>query len=136
MVDTPKPDAGDRDEYNYKKDAHLQFTDFNQNCCVANGPMALAMIPQYAVMKKKDSGPVINFFAEGTSRVNFDSGSCEYVDLGLPLNATTFIVILLFMNWDHPPIYQMIGLPTTESAFPGSSYLFFFRSPGMGRLRF
>jgi DUF1680 family protein len=69
------------DEYNYKKDAHLQFTDFNQNCCVANGPMALAMIPQYAVMKKKDSGPVINFFAEGTSRVNFDSGSCEYVDL-------------------------------------------------------
>jgi DUF1680 family protein len=56
------------DAYNYKKDAHLQFPDFNQNCCLANGPMALAMIPQYAVMKAA-SGPVVNFYTPGTAMV-------------------------------------------------------------------
>ncbi|MGV7224591.1 MAG: beta-L-arabinofuranosidase domain-containing protein, partial [Nitrospinales bacterium] len=69
------------DMYNYKKNAGVQF--IGQDCCVASGPMALAMIPQYAVMKKKDSGPVINFYEEGAAKVNLDSCEDEYVDLGI-----------------------------------------------------
>lgn len=65
------------DMHNYKENAGTQY--IGQDCCVASGPMALAMIPQYAVMQKTGSGPVINFYTKGRAKVDLDS--CEYVDL-------------------------------------------------------
>lgn len=42
------------------------------NCCIANGPRALMLLPQTAVMGTAD-GPVINLFCEGAFRVRLPS---------------------------------------------------------------
>jgi hypothetical protein len=45
----------------------------HQNCCVASGPRALALVPQLAVMQHRE-GPVINLFCPGSARAATPSG--------------------------------------------------------------
>jgi DUF1680 family protein len=45
-----------------------------QNCCVASGPRALALLPQLAIMQAAD-GPVVNLLAPCTARADTPSGS-------------------------------------------------------------
>ena len=43
------------------------------NCCAANGPRALTLIPKVAVMKDAQ-GPIVNLYGEGTATAGLDSG--------------------------------------------------------------
>ena len=56
--------------------------DMHQNCCVASGPRALALLPQLAVMQGRE-GPVVNLFCAGTARAATPSGA------GVALNVET-----------------------------------------------
>jgi hypothetical protein len=46
----------------------------HQNCCVASGPRALALVPQLAVMQHRE-GPVVNLFCPGSARAAAPSGA-------------------------------------------------------------
>jgi hypothetical protein len=46
----------------------------HQNCCVASGPRALALVPQLAIMQRRE-GPVINLFCAGSARAATPSGA-------------------------------------------------------------
>lgn len=48
--------------------------DMHQNCCVASGPRALALLPQLAVMQA-DEGPVVNLYGAATARAATPSGA-------------------------------------------------------------
>lgn len=52
----------------------------HQNCCVANGPRGLMLLPTLAVMKDS-SGPVVNFYESGTARVPLASGKTVQLEL-------------------------------------------------------
>ena len=54
----------------------------HQNCCVASGPRALALVPQLAIMQGRE-GPVINLFCAGSARAATPSGA------GVALNVET-----------------------------------------------
>jgi DUF1680 family protein len=56
--------------------------DMHQNCCVASGPRALALVPQLALMQHGE-GPVVNLFCAGTARAATPSGG------GVALNVET-----------------------------------------------
>jgi hypothetical protein len=53
-----------------------------QNCCVASGPRALALVPQLAAMQHRE-GPVVNLFCAGAARAATPSGA------GVALNVET-----------------------------------------------
>lgn len=46
----------------------------HQNCCVASGPRALALVPQLAVMQHRE-GPVVNLFCPAGARAATPSGA-------------------------------------------------------------
>jgi len=48
--------------------------DMHQNCCVASGPRALALVPQLAIMQGRE-GPLINLFCAGSARAAMPSGA-------------------------------------------------------------
>ncbi len=52
--------------------------ELHQNCCVANGPRGLMLIPQLAVMQGA-GGPVVNFYGQVRARVPLPEGG----DVGL-----------------------------------------------------
>lgn len=45
----------------------------HQNCCVANGPRALMLLPELAVMQNR-AGPVVNLYGTMTASVALDDG--------------------------------------------------------------
>jgi hypothetical protein len=57
----------------------------HQNCCVASGPRALALVPQLAVMQHRE-GPVVNLFCPGSARAPTPSGAAVAltVETGYP----------------------------------------------------
>jgi DUF1680 family protein len=48
--------------------------NMHQNCCVANGPRGLTLLPQVAVMAGRE-GPVVNLYAPMTASVRLASGA-------------------------------------------------------------
>ncbi len=48
--------------------------DTTLNCCIANGPRAMMLLPQAAVMTD-EAGPVVNLYIEGTAQVPLPSGN-------------------------------------------------------------
>lgn len=50
-----------------------EHCNMHQNCCVANGPRGLMLLPTLAVMKGS-AGPVVNLYESGTARVPLASG--------------------------------------------------------------
>jgi hypothetical protein len=52
----------------------MQYDDVGLSCCVANGPRALLLTPQWAVMTD-EAGPVVNLYAPGAATVRLaDAG--------------------------------------------------------------
>jgi len=68
--------------------------DLHQNCCVANGPRGLMLIPQLAVMKGA-GGPVVNFYGAMKARVPLPVGGDVTLEQasGYPIDDTTRITI-------------------------------------------
>jgi hypothetical protein len=52
----------------------------HMNCCVANGPRGLMLLPALAVMSA-DSGPVINFYETATATMPLPSGNSVRLDI-------------------------------------------------------
>lgn len=46
----------------------------NQNCCVANGPRGMLLLPKAAVMSDAD-GPVVNLYFEGSAELSTPAGT-------------------------------------------------------------
>ena len=70
--------------------------DLHQNCCVANGPRGLLLIPQVAVMASAD-GPVVNFYGPMKARVPLAGGgdvALEQVS-AYPLDGLTRLTVHL-----------------------------------------
>jgi DUF1680 family protein len=66
--------------------------DMHQNCCVASGPRALALLPQLAVMQA-DEGPVVNLYGAATARAATPSGAAVAlaIDTDYPVGDTVTI---------------------------------------------
>ncbi|MCK7471922.1 MAG: glycoside hydrolase family 127 protein [Desulfomicrobium escambiense] len=66
----------------------------HQNCCVASGPRALALLPQLAVMQA-DEGPVVNLYGRATARAATPSGASVAlaIDTDYPAGDTVAIRI-------------------------------------------
>jgi hypothetical protein len=64
----------------------------HQNCCVASGPRALALLPQLAVMQS-DEGPVVNLYGAATARAATPSGAAVAltIDTDYPAGDTVTI---------------------------------------------
>ena len=64
----------------------------HQNCCVASGPRALALVPQLAVMQHRE-GPVVNLFCPASARAATPSGTAVAltVETDYPLGDTIAI---------------------------------------------
>jgi DUF1680 family protein len=56
-----------------QKERAPEQCDLHQNCCVANGPRGLMLVPQVAVMTASD-GPVVNFYGPMQARVPLPDG--------------------------------------------------------------
>jgi uncharacterized protein len=68
--------------------------DMHQNCCVASGPRALALLPQLAVMQHRE-GPVVNLFCPGSARAATPSGAAVGLKLETDYPAGDTIAISL-----------------------------------------
>jgi DUF1680 family protein len=66
--------------------------DMHQNCCVASGPRALALLPQLAVMQS-DEGPVVNLYGAATARAATPSGAAVRLTLDTDYPAGDTIAI-------------------------------------------
>jgi uncharacterized protein len=66
--------------------------DMRQNCCVASGPRALALVPQVAIMQGRE-GPVVNLFCAGSARAATPSGAGVALSLETDYPAGDTIVI-------------------------------------------
>ncbi len=66
----------------------------HQNCCVANGPRGLMLLPQIAVMRAA-GGPVVNFLGELCARVPLADGSVVTLEQhsDYPATDTTDLVV-------------------------------------------
>lgn len=51
----------------------------HQNCCVANGPRGLMLLPQVAVMSG-DEGPVVNLYGQISATAVLASGNCVSIE--------------------------------------------------------
>ena len=56
-----------------QKERAPEQCDLHQNCCVANGPRGLMLVPQIAVMTAS-GGPVVNFYGTMKARVPLPGG--------------------------------------------------------------
>ena len=85
----------------------------HQNCCVANGPRGLMLLPALAVMSGK-SGPVVNFYEPATATLPLTSGKSvrleiqsDYPRSGVvnialqPQSAEDFTLSLRIPAWSH-----------------------------------
>jgi hypothetical protein len=54
--------------------------DMHMDCCVANGPRGLMLLPELAVMSA-DAGPVINFYETATATMPLRSGKTVRLDI-------------------------------------------------------
>lgn len=54
--------------------SHVQQTDVGTCCCPANGPRALLLTPEWAVMRAA-AGPVVNLYQPGTAEMRLRSGT-------------------------------------------------------------
>ena len=57
-----------------KRRAADQISGFGEDCCLAQGPKALAMAPYLAVMQH-DAGPVINLYEAATAKIKLPDGT-------------------------------------------------------------
>ncbi len=102
----------------------------NQNCCVANGPRALMLLPQIAVMSDA-LGPVINLYGQISAEVELPSGNhvrLEQVS-DYPQNAVVqmrvtpekteaFVLKLRIPAWSEKTLLTING--RTQSVKPGT----------------
>lgn len=56
-----------------QREAAPEHCNMHMNCCVANGPRGLMLLPELAVMSAK-AGPVVNFYEPGTATLPLASG--------------------------------------------------------------
>ena len=49
--------------------SHYQFEEIGLSCCVANGPRALMLSPQWAIMQD-DEGPIINLYESASATID------------------------------------------------------------------
>jgi DUF1680 family protein len=93
------------------------------NCCVANGPRGMMLLPAVAVMSGAE-GPVVNLYSDGVWKFNLPSGvSCRvemktgYPRTGLveivlrPAEAVTFSLRLRIPQWSETPSAEVNGAP-------------------------
>lgn len=92
--------------------------NLHQNCCVANGPRALMLLPALAVMGSRD-GPVVNFYEPATAtfpeaRITIDS---DYPRVGPvlitvhPPAPTNFTLSLRIPAWSRSTRLEVNGEP-------------------------
>ncbi len=51
-----------------------QIPGYGEDCCLAQGPKALAMAPWLAVMKSSDGAPLVNLYEDLTAEMDLSSG--------------------------------------------------------------
>jgi DUF1680 family protein len=87
-----------------QKERAPEQCDLHQNCCVANGPRGLMLVPQVAVMTSAD-GPVVNFYGAMKARVPLAGGgdvALEQIS-GYPLDDT----VRLILHLDKPRYFTL-----------------------------
>lgn len=62
------------------RSAAPEHCNMHQNCCVANGPRGLMLLPTLAVMKGS-AGPVVEFYESGTAKVPSASGKTVQLEV-------------------------------------------------------
>jgi hypothetical protein len=91
-----------------------QYEDVGLSCCVANGPRALLLTPQWAVMTDK-TGPIVNLYAPGTGKVKVaDAGE-----------------VTITQNTNYP-VSDEVAL-TIRPAAPGRRFTLSLRIPAWSR---
>jgi DUF1680 family protein len=100
--------------------------DMHMNCCVANGPRGLMLLPMLAVMKDA-AGPVVQMYEAGTARVPLASGKnvrlkidgCypygNIVQIGVqPEKEEEFTLSLRIPDWSKTTKIEVNGKPVTD----------------------
>jgi hypothetical protein len=100
-----------------------QYTDVELSCCVSNGPRALLLTPEWAVMSS-DVGPVVNLYCPGSATCILASGksvkltqTTEYpadgvVTLKVEPEATSqFVLRLRIPQWSAKTALTVNGQP-------------------------
>jgi uncharacterized protein len=114
--------------------SHLQYEDVALSCCVANGPRALLLVPQFYVMTD-ENGPVINIYEEGEANIKINSGNeveliqkTKYpVDGNInitvnPKKQETFAVSLRIPSWSKNNSIKINGKKLDQSLIPGTYF--------------
>jgi len=121
--------AGDTPLAGLKRKASLQC-GMNMNCCVANGPRALLLLPQLAITRDA-LGPVVNLYGPMDARVDLPSGRqmrmeqiSDYPQSGAvrirlaPDQPETFTLKLRIPAWSETTSLTVNG--RKQKAVPGS----------------
>jgi DUF1680 family protein len=99
--------------------------DMQQNCCVANGPRGLLLLPQLAVMSRAD-GPVINLYNPMRAKVPVADGWVSFETVtDFPVHGTvkirvtpdvprTFVVSLRIPGWSEKTALTINGEPQPQ----------------------
>ena len=118
-----------------------QIPGYGEDCCVAQGPMGLAMAPWFAIMRDGD-GPVINLYEAAEATVELANGSPVKIAIGgdfprsgevnvtvMPAASAEFPIRLRLPGWSRQTHVSIDG--KMHSGTPGS-YLVIERrwSPG------
>ena len=93
-----------------QKERAPEQCDMHQNCCVANGPRGLMLIPQVAVMVAND-GPVVNSYGAMKARVPLPGGGDVFLEQvsGYPLDGR----IQITLHIDVPKDFTLrLRIPT------------------------
>jgi DUF1680 family protein len=115
-----------------KGPSHIQHADVGLSCCVASGPRALMLTPQWAVMRGGD-GPVVNLYNPGSATVGLVSGNRVKIEqeTGYPQtggvrltvhadHSETFALSLRIPAWSEKTTLTVNGKPYDTKLTPGT----------------
>jgi len=107
------------------REAAPEQCKMHQNCCVANGPRGLMLVPALALMTDR-AGPVVNFYEPATATLPLASGKSvqleirsDYprsgtVDIAVrPQAAAEFTLSLRIPAWSHGATVEVNGQPVS-----------------------
>ncbi len=136
LLGAMKPDGGWWGYYmplaGTKRASHIQHGDVGLSCCVTNGPRALLLTPQWAVMTDK-AGPVVNLYNRGVTTTRLASGrrvrleqQTDYplgdaIHLSVePDTPAQFTLKLRIPAWSQKTVLTVNGKPLGSAVRPGS----------------